>query len=116
MATTDRKVSAGDIISATVRYTNKDDAGRSFDISANVGVSNGTVNSFDSGEVRPVRDTSLPGTEESVSAQFRSYSPESLGVDFHAAPETAQDILVAIYEFISDVRSSAETTGVEHND
>lgn len=116
MATTDRKVSAGDIISATVKYTNKDDAARGFDISANVGIGNGTVNSFDSGEVRPVRDTSLPGTEESVSAQFRSYSPESLSVDFNATPETAQDILAAIYAFMSDVKSSAETTDVAHND
>lgn len=116
MATTEKKVSAGDIISATVKYTNKDDAGRSFDISANVGISKGTVNSFDSGEVCPVKNPSLPGVEEPISAQFRSYSPESLSVDFNTSLETAPDILAAICAFISDVKSSAEATAVTHND
>lgn len=105
MATQDKKVTAGDVVSATVKYTNKDNADRKFDISADVNISNGKVTNFNNGELRK-KDSS-----EFSNANFNS-SGDNAYFNYNCnnlSEEESKEAFVAIYDFISDVNRSVTT-------
>lgn len=114
MATSSQNVTAENLLSATVKYSNKDDVNRVYDISANVRIENGLVNNFDGGEVR-----TLSASEDNVNlmgnnvATFNSYGEKSLNLYINNADATeASSILSSIYAFMADVKANVNANPV----
>lgn len=105
MATTDSKVTVGEIVSATVKYSNKDDASRVYDISADVRIENGTAQSFDNGMVQPLgQNSDGMGVSD---ATFNSWSENNASITFNNSDsEKAVAITAAVYAFMADVKAS----------
>lgn len=103
MATSTQKVTAGELISATVKYNNNDDANRAFNIEAEVSINNGTVTNFNSGVVRRKNEENGANV-----ATFGSWSDNQLNVDFQnlSTREESLQILTAIYDFRTDVKNT----------
>lgn len=114
MATTNQPVTADQLISATVKYSNRDDANRVFDITANVRIENGIVNNFDSGEVKKHTESSdaTDGMAPNV-ASFNFYGEKNLNLYINNATVTeAKEILSAIYAFVADVKANVNANPV----
>ena len=111
MATSSQNVTADQLISATVKYSNKDDASRAYDIAANVNIQNGQVSSFDNGEIRQANAENA-GDMNSI-AGFNSYGDRTLNLNIYNADKAeAQVILDAVYAFMSDVRKEVSASPV----
>lgn len=112
MTTENQQVTAESVLSATVRYSNRDDASRSYDITANVNIQNGTVSSFERGEVRKLPEAGAPGPQVMNNvATFSSYNPKSLGLNANdAEPEEAMAVMTSVYAFMAAVRSTVSVT------
>lgn len=112
MATSSTNVTAENLLSATVRYSNKDDASRVYYVTANVNITGGKVSSFDSGEVR--RITSSPDSPENmptIPATFNGYGDRVLNVYVNDADlDESKLIFETICAFVADVRASVATT------
>lgn len=111
MATSSQPVTADQLISATVKYSNKDDANRVYDISANARIENGNVNNFESGEVRKI-----PASTDGMGniATFNAYGDKNLNLYINNADETeASSILSAIYVFMADVKANVSANPVQ---
>lgn len=114
MATTSQNVTADQLISATVKYSNKDDANRVYDISANARIENGIVNNFDNGEVRKHSESSESTDGMGNIATFNSYSEKNLNLHINNADETeAKAILEAVYAFMADVKANVSANPVQ---
>ncbi len=112
MATTNQNVTADQLISATVKYSNKDDASRGYDISANVRIEYGNVVRFESGEVRKSSE-SPENMEGGNIASFDSNGQKQLNLYIHNADETeSQAILTAIHAFMTDVKANVNSNPV----
>lgn len=95
------------LLSATVKYSNKDDASRAYDITANVRIESGEARNFESGEVRKVSDS--PDNMEGMGnvATFNAYGDKNLNLYIHnAEEEESKAIVYAIYAFMADVRTN----------
>lgn len=118
MATSSKNVTAENLLSATVKYSNKDDESRVYDVSANVNINDGMVASFNNGMVRKlpiVSESENPDVEMGTEAvaDFSSYSEVSLNLNiFNADMEGAKFILETIYAFMSDVRATVSANPV----
>lgn len=111
MATSSQNVTADQLISATVKYSNKDDASRAYDIAANVNIQNGQVSSFDNGEIRQASSENPDGM--TYIAGFSSYSERTLNLNINNADKTeAQTIIEAVYAFMADVRKEVNANPV----
>lgn len=112
MATSlNKKVTAENLVSANVRYSNKDDVSRLYEISANVNIHSGSVNSFEGGEVKKIQTDGEAGEQM---ASFNSYGTRQLNLYINNADETeAPDILSAIYAFMADVRANVSANPVQ---
>lgn len=109
MATKDNKVTQGEIVSATVRFTNFDDVERKFNISADVNIQDKKVASFQNGSIGR-RDSSEYGSGNfSAGADFNYFSFNTNG--FKA--EEIKEVLAASLEFIGDVNTSVESSNPE---
>lgn len=107
MATANQSVTADKLLSATVRYSNKDVSTRVYDISANARIENGQVINFDSGEVKKLSAPSENMDGMGNVATFNSYSPKSLNLYINNVEESeATSILSAVYAFMEDVRTN----------
>lgn len=111
MATANQKVSADELISATVKYTNRDDATRQYDLEAEVYIQSSNVQSFNGGSVRKYDN------ENDISAMnvadFNSPSETELTVNFHGVDDTARkNILKAVLDFMADVKASVTVNPV----
>lgn len=95
-------VTAGQTISATIRYSNKDASARVYDIEADVNISEDKVSNFNNGTVRDKGSDTMV-TLCNFSGMPTSYF--SLGFS-EVDKEKAQKILEAIYSFIGDVEAS----------
>lgn len=112
MAQASQNVTADQLISATVKYSNKDDANRVYDISANARIENGNVNNFESGEVKKLSASVMDGMENA--ATFNAYGEKNLNLYIQNANETeASAILSAIYAFMSDVKANVTANPVQ---
>ena len=113
MATSSQNVTADQLISATVKYSNKDDANRVYDITANARIENGAVNNFDSGEVRKKSDSSENMDGMSVIATFNAYGERNLNLYIQNADETeAKAAMEAVYAFMADVKSTVNANPI----
>lgn len=108
MATSSQNVTADKLISATVKYSNKDDSARVFDITANVRIENGNVSNFENGEVKNLVNDGMGNV-----ATFNAYGEKNLNLYIQNADETeAQSILTAIYAFMADVKANVTANPV----
>ena len=105
MATTNQHVTAEGTLSATVRYSNRDDASRKYDITANVNLQHNQVNPIENGEVRKLQ-SGESGQMGEVLATFSSYSGRSLNLGIQDADEEgSKQILATVTAFIGEVKS-----------
>ena len=112
MATSNKSVTADELVSATVKYSNKDDSSRVYDITANVNIQNGQVSSFDNGEIRSVVGEVGEGLA-SIVGTFSSYSERNLNLNINDANDVqGKNILEAVYAFMADVRSAVSANPV----
>lgn len=112
---TSQNVTAGALISATVKYNNFDDASRVYDIESNVDINSKIVSSFHGGSVR-LRKTENeeasvePAAMPTILADFNSYGNQSINFNTHGIDaEEAVAILSTVYAFMADVKNAVET-------
>lgn len=106
MAKTASKVSAGQLISATVRYNNYDDANRTYDIEAEVNINGKKVQGYSNGNAKK-----HDATDSALSVAFNSWGENQLQINFQNASKTdASAVTSAVYDFMADVKAAVETT------
>ena len=93
------------LISATYAINNSTDANRSFAISAEVSVANGTVNSIQNGKV-----TELGEATERRYADFSDYGSLSSSIYDTPADVTREDVFGAISDFCATLRNTQNIT------
>lgn len=99
------KVTAGDIVSATVKYSNQDDASREFDIFANVSITGKDVSSIDGGIVNN-KGGNISVATFNCGADANNYC----NIYFtNVKSEKAQQITGAIYSFVKDVLENVKS-------
>lgn len=99
---TKNTVTAGQVLSATVRYSNMDDAARKYDISAEVSIHGGTVTSIDGGQAHLVE-----GGE--TAATFSSYGDNNLSLSLGSTGKaTVIEVSEAVCDFMQAVKDSLE--------
>lgn len=101
------KVSYVDLKSAVVEMSNSVDSERSYDITANVNVTNGnSVGSVDNGIVKSVG-------EENVVATFSSWGSQNLSLNFNGLDAANYcDCVESIKSFIEDVKTEVSENGL----
>lgn len=107
MATPESKVTMDGLVSATLKYSNKDDSNRTFDISADVNISNGKVTNYNNGNV-------LKKDGTSGNANF-SAGNEGDYFNFNANnwdKETVLKAMESIYAFMEKVSESIKENQV----
>lgn len=101
------KVTAGKVVSATVRYSNTGNSARAWDITADVNVNNEKVTSFNSGEVK--RKDSTDGMS------IANFNASGSGISYfnisysNATKEEAKEILTDVIDFMGDVEESIKS-------
>lgn len=102
MATPTTKVTAGEVVSATVKYTNKDDEARKFDITADVNIADKKVTNFNNGELRKRDNVDFTNANFSSSGDYTylNYNCNQL------TAEESKEAFTAIYEFMEDVNKN----------
>lgn len=90
-------VTAGEVVSATRKYSNKDNAGRKFNISADVNISNGKVTSINNGTFTKADEpTNGSGNfskgENWMSVNFNNFSEYSIKEAFEAILDFEKDV------------------------
>lgn len=102
---TKEKVTAGEVVASTIKYSNQTDSDRVFDIKAEVNVLNGKVSNINNGRI------SKKGSTEYVGGDFNCC--ESLNYfGFNANGLNQEEIEMAVKSaltFISDVKESIES-------
>lgn len=93
------------LIAATYVVDNSTDANRTFAISAEVNVSNGTVNSIQNGKV-----TELGEEAERRYADFSDYGSLSSSIYDTPADVTREDVFSAISDFCATLRNTQNIT------
>lgn len=114
MATaTNQPVTAENLLSATVKYSNKDDSARVYDISANVKIRNGEAVNFENGEVKRLPASADSMDSADIVATFHSYSKKSLNYDVNnASEEESKLILESVYTFMADVKANVNANPI----
>lgn len=108
MATKDTKVTAGDVVSATIKFTNKDDVDRKFDISAEVNIQDKNIVSYNNGYVT-IKDSQDNGNANfNAGTDFNYFSFNSNG--FNALD--VKEAVGAVITFIEDVKTNIEKQNV----
>lgn len=113
MVASNIRVTADALISAQVKYSNRDDESRKYDISATANIQNGKVASFDSGFVGKL--TSENHEMESASiASFSSYGDRNLTLVVNDADgDETKVILDEIYAFMGEVNTTVTNNPVK---
>ena len=88
---TDTKVTPGEIVSSTRKYSNKDDSSRRFDISADVNIQNGSVTNFNNGQL--TADNSKSANFSKGEGWFAFNSSQLEGSDLKEAFEATLDFI-----------------------
>lgn len=93
------------LIAATYVVDNSTDANRTFDISAEVNVSNGSVQNIQNGKV-----TALGEAAERRYADFSDYGSLSSSIYDTPADVTREDVFSAISDFCTTLRNTQNIT------
>lgn len=105
MATKDTKVTAGQVVSATVKYTNLDDETRKFDISADVNIQDKKVTNFNSGVVSKKESVDYGNANFGAAQDLSYFSFNSNGLNMEETKEAVSSVLA----FIEDVKENVES-------
>lgn len=97
---TNTNVTAGDFVSATRKYSNKDNAERLFNISADVNIANGKVTSINNGSLTKASEPTNGSANFSKGENWISYNANNL------SDSDAKQAFDAILEFVKDVEES----------
>lgn len=100
-AKTNNKVTAGEIISATQRFSNIGDPDRKYDISADVNFDNGKVQNFNTGVVKPVGEEGMKQASFNASASLSYFNFSTNSVE----AADIKDYLDAALNFMAEVKS-----------
>lgn len=109
MATPTTKVTAGEVVSATVKYTNLDDDSRKFNISADVNIQNKKATGFNSGAVAKKDSTDYSNATFSAGQDFNYFSFNSNNLKEGDIKEALEETLA----FIANVQKNVESYNVE---
>ena len=110
MATTKAtNVTAGDFVAATRKYSNKDEEGRKFDISADVNISNGKVTSFSNGMLVKREDPSY-GTGNFSRGDGDTWMSFNLS-NFNISE--SKEAFNAVLDFVEAVNEDVKSQSVE---
>lgn len=106
---TTQKVTAGDVVSATVKYTNEADSRRKFNIDCEVGISNGKVIGFSNG-----RFTKKDSTEY-ANGNFNAGADNAyIGFNCNGlTTEESKEAFGAVLAFMEDVKASVNQKAEE---
>lgn len=107
MATKVNKVTAGEVVSATRKYSNKDDADRRFNISADVNIRNGNAVHFNNGSLTSVVEPASGSANFSKGEGWFSLNANNL------TDNEAKEAFDAILDFIAYVNEDVESIPVE---
>lgn len=111
MATANKTVTAGDVVAATVKYSNKDNASRQFDITADVDVRDKRVQNIQNGQVAAKGSDTMQG---GASATFSTWSENAVNYNVNQADRETQAAMFAeVQDFIAGVRASVEAAAAE---
>lgn len=102
MATTKSTVTAGDVISATRKYSNKDNEDRKYNITADVSIANGKVNQFSNGTLASKDEPSNGSANFSKGEAWISFNANNLSdTEVKEAFESIMDFASAVEESVS---------------
>lgn len=99
--TTDSKVTPGEIIASTQRFSNQNDDTRKYDISVDVNISGGVVQNFNTGTIKQKDSEGYGNATFSSNAElsYFNFSSNSL------SEAQIKESLNAALEFINDIKS-----------
>lgn len=96
------KVTAGDYVSATRKYSNREDDSRKFDINANVNIAYGKVTNFTNGSLVKREDPTNGSATFSKGESWISFNVNNM------TEEEAREAFNAVADFFEAVNSSVE--------
>lgn len=101
MATPNTNVTAGDFLSITRKYSNKDKEGRIFDVSADVNIANGKVTAFQNGSFTKTDDPSKGSGNFTKSENWLSFNANNLAdaemsLAFNSVMEFTKDVAESV--------------------
>lgn len=105
MATNEIKVTAGEVVSSTRKYSNTEDGKRVFDIKADVNISNGKVTNFSNGSLVKRDKPDHEGNANFSSGIDYNYFSFNSG---NLSAEETKEAVLAVLQFMSDVEQVAE--------
>ena len=97
---TNTNVTAGDFVSATRKYSNKDNAERLFNISADVNIANGRVTNFNNGSLTKASEPTNGSANFSKGENWISYNANNL------SDNDSKEAFEAVIDFVKDVNES----------
>lgn len=109
MATRETKVTAGEVVSETVRYTNKDDDSRIFDITADVYIQDKKVTNFNQGSLTKTDSQNYGSANFNAGSNLNYFNFNSNGFNEDEVKQAVNDVLV----FISKVEENIESKAAE---
>lgn len=101
------KVTAGEIVSATRQYSNKDDANRKFNITADVSIKNGKVINFNNGSLIVLDVPATGSANFSQGEGWLSFNTNNL------TDEEVKEAFDATLVFMNDVRNNVDSLPIE---
>lgn len=107
MPTANSNVTAGDFISATRKYSNKDNAERIFNINADVEIKNNQVITINKGSVTKATEATNGNATFSKGENWISFNANNL------SSEEQKEAFEAILGFIADVEENVKTINEE---
>lgn len=107
MSTSNTNVTAGDIVSATRKYSNKDNEGRLFNISADVNIKGNKASAFNNGQVVKKDEPTNGSANFSKGESWMSFNSNNLSDE-----ETSQ-AFIASMDFMKDVEDSVTSQSAE---
>lgn len=100
MSTPNTNVTAGDFVSATRKYSNKDNTQRKFNITADVNIANGKVTAFNNGSLTKVDEPTNGSGNFSKGENWMSFNSNNL------SDNDSKEAFEALIDFVKDVNES----------
>lgn len=107
MATQKTNVTAGDYVSATRKYSNKDNSERKFNISADVNIADGKVTNVNNGSVTKIDEPTNGSANFSKGEGWVSFNANNL------SEKDTREAFEAAMDFVKDVNESVTSMEAE---
>lgn len=106
---TNQKITAGEVVSSTRKYSNINDGTRLFNIEADVNIQNGKVTNFNSGTLTRKEANAYGNANFSAGNNLDYFAFNSNGLN----ASEVKDALDAIMDFMSNVKENVESLETE---